>query len=326
LQGQVNIGGECFDNVVITLGKSAINPQKKQYLGDILLIDGAFNLKTENIEKTKLLEKWLFNGVKVEDEVKSNSDILDDEAYKKYAKIAGVKDFLAYKAFIIVESGGNGFFEYSGKNIPKLLFERHLMYKCLNNGKIWSIEAKDDPRKDKSIDLDELLKNRPEIVAKEGFNWCKKCNEKKLPNTYILKGESCATQGHDQSWFNKECYISTKQNYEDRFLEAVKIHKECAYMSTSWGLGQVIGANFRNEFSSIDDMEKLLMNGTESSQLLIMSSFIKNNPTLQNAINTEDWSTAAREYNGDGYAKNKYDENLKKQYEELKKEYKKLEK
>jgi hypothetical protein len=38
-----------------SLGKSAINPQKKQYLGDILLIDGAFNLKTENIEKTKLL-------------------------------------------------------------------------------------------------------------------------------------------------------------------------------------------------------------------------------------------------------------------------------
>jgi len=64
LQGQVNLGGECFDNVVITLGKSAINPQKKQYLGDILLIDGAFNLKTENIEKTKLLEKWLFDGVK----------------------------------------------------------------------------------------------------------------------------------------------------------------------------------------------------------------------------------------------------------------------
>jgi hypothetical protein len=66
LQGQVNIGGECFDNVVITLGKSAINPQEKQYLGDILLIDGAFNLKTENIEKTKLLEKWLFDGVKVD--------------------------------------------------------------------------------------------------------------------------------------------------------------------------------------------------------------------------------------------------------------------
>jgi hypothetical protein len=331
LQGQVNIGGECFDDVTITLGKSVINPQKKQYLGDILLIDGAFNLKTENIEKTKLLQKWLYSALKEEKkeeekEMDKKVEILDNEAYKKYAKIAGVKDFLAYKAFTIVESGGNGFFEYSGKNIPKLLFERHLMYKCLKNGKIWSIEAKDDPRKDKSIDLDELLKNRPEIVAKEGFNWCKKCNEKKLPNTYILKGESCATQGHDQSWFNKECYISTKQNYEDRFLEAVKIHKECAYMSTSWGLGQVIGANFRNEFSSIDDMEKLLMNGTESSQLLIMSSFIKNNPTLQNAINTEDWSTAAREYNGDGYAKNKYDENLKKQYEELKKEYKKLEK
>jgi hypothetical protein len=280
-------------------------------------------IKTDNNDQAKLVEKWLFDGVKEEDEVKSNSDILDDEAYKKYAKIAGVNDFLAFKAFTIVESDGNGFFEYNGKNIPKMLFERHLMYKCLKNGRIWSIEAKDDPRKDKSIDLDVLVKNNPEIVAKEGFNWCKKCNEKKFPNTYILKGENCATQGHNKSWFNKECYISTTQNYEDRFLEAVKIHKECAYMSTSWGLGQVIGANFRNDFSSIDDMEKLLMNGTESSQLLIMASFIKNNSALQNAINTVDWSTAAREYNGEGYAKNKYDENLKKEYEELKKEYKK---
>lgn len=76
MQGQVNIGGECFDNVVITLGKSAINPQKKQYLGDILLIDGAFNLKTENLEKTKLLEKWLFSSLKQE---KKEDDIKDAE-------------------------------------------------------------------------------------------------------------------------------------------------------------------------------------------------------------------------------------------------------
>jgi len=74
LQGQVNLGGECFDNVVITLGKSAINPQKKQYLGDILLIDGAFNLKTENIEKTKLLEKWLFSSLKEEKKDEKKED------------------------------------------------------------------------------------------------------------------------------------------------------------------------------------------------------------------------------------------------------------
>jgi hypothetical protein len=54
----------------------------------------------------------------------------------------------------------------------------------------------------------------------------------------------------------------------------VKIHKEYAYMATSWGLGQVIGANFRNEFNSIEEMEKELMTGNSSSQLFLMATFI----------------------------------------------------
>jgi hypothetical protein len=78
LQGQINIGGECLDNLEITLGKSVINPQKKQYIGDILFIDDAFNLKTENIQKTKLLEKWLFDGVK--EGVDNNNNDINNES------------------------------------------------------------------------------------------------------------------------------------------------------------------------------------------------------------------------------------------------------
>jgi predicted chitinase len=86
LQGQINIGGECLDNLEITLGKSVINPQKKQYIGDILFIDDAFNLKTENIQKTKLLEKWLFDGVKEEAVKQEKIDfagIISSELLKK---------------------------------------------------------------------------------------------------------------------------------------------------------------------------------------------------------------------------------------------------
>ena len=96
MQGQVNIGGECFDNVVITLGKSAINPQEKQYLGDILLIDGAFNLKTGNIEKTKLLEKWLYSTLteeKKEEEKKEEKK--DEEKTSNLNKALSVMEAIA---------------------------------------------------------------------------------------------------------------------------------------------------------------------------------------------------------------------------------------
>ncbi|MDI9881040.1 N-acetylmuramidase domain-containing protein [Flectobacillus longus] len=273
-------------------------------------------LKTDNNDQTTLVEKWLFEKAKVMDEGTNSNDILDDETFKKYAKLAGIKDFIAFKAFTVVESGGNGFFEVEGKKVPKLLFERHLMYKCLRDGKIWGVVASNDPRKDNNIVLSELLENRPEIVSKTGFEWCKKCSSS---NTYVIKGENCETNSHNEIWFYNNCYIPTTENYEKRFLEAVEIHKECAYMATSWGIGQVIGANFRNEFNSIDEMEKELMNGNSSSQLFIMASFIKNNSTLKNAINDKEWAIAASEYNGPNYSKNKYDEKLKKEYEKLKK-------
>ena len=96
MQGQVNIGGECFDNVVITLGKSAINPQKKQYIGDILFIDDAFNLKTENIQKTKLLEKWLFGTLTEEKKEKEKKEEKkDDEKTSNLDKALSVMEAIA---------------------------------------------------------------------------------------------------------------------------------------------------------------------------------------------------------------------------------------
>ena len=334
--GQISIGDICIDNFSLELlphdasGVQVYSSKKDQYDDSAVKISGnslIFNdyqspttktltLKTDNNDQTILVEKWLFEKAKVMDEGTNSNDILDDETFKKYAKLAGIKDFIAFKAFTVVESGGNGFFEVDGKKVPKLLFERHLMYKCLRDGKIWGVVASNDPRKDNNIVLSELLENRPEIVAKTGFEWCKKCASS---NNYVIKGENCETNSHNEIWFYNHCYIPTKENYEKRFLEAAKIHKECAYMATSWGLGQVIGANFRSEFTSIDEMEKELMNGNSSSQLFIMASFIKNNSTLKNAINNKEWAIAASEYNGPNYSKNKYDEKLKKEYEKLKK-------
>jgi hypothetical protein len=332
--GQVSIGDICIDNFSVkSIPNSArivLNRDKKTQYNDPAVEISSNNITirdysnpgtnlvigTDDNEQAKLVEKWMFEDGNNGESKNNNGDILDDEIYRKYAKLAGIKDFIAFKAFAIVESGGNGFFEVDGKKVPKLLFERHLMYKCLKNGKIWNVISSDDPRKDESIILTDLLINRPEIVAKTGFEWCKKCNS---TNNYVIKGKDCETSSHGEDWFYNNCYIPTSENYEKRFLEAVKIHKECAYMATSWGLGQVIGANFRNEFNSIEEMEKELMTGNSSSQLFIMATFIKNNSNLKNAINKKDWATAALIYNGSKYKKNKYDEKLKNAYEKLKK-------
>jgi hypothetical protein len=90
-------------------------------------------------------------------------------------------------------------------------------------------------------------------------------------------------------------------------------------MSTSWGLGQVMGYNFRDSYKNIDDMENEIMKGGSMSQISIMANFIKSDKDLQNAINKEDWATAASIYNGPTYYVHSYDKKIKEKYENLKK-------
>ena len=117
--------------------------------------------------------------------------------------------------------------------------------------------------------------------------------------------------------WTKAYYKKGKAEYE-RYLLAKKIDEECAMMSTSWGMGQVMGFNYKA--AGYDCLKDFVdsMYCSEKDQLLAMCRFIKSNTKMYNALKNEDWATFARLYNGSGYAANKYDEKLKKAFDTYK--------
>ena len=96
----------------------------------------------------------------------------------------------------------------------------------------------------------------------------------------------------------------------DRLAKAAKIHKEAAHLSASYGLGQVMGFNYKVAgYKNVFDMVEAF-DMSETNQLLGMINFIKSNRNLVTAIQKLDWASFARGYNGPSYAKNNYDVKL----------------
>ena len=90
---------------------------------------------------------------------------------------------------------------------------------------------------------------------------------------------------------------------------AYDIDADAALLSTSWGLGQVMGSNFKMVgCASVDQMVKQAMDA-EVSQLRHMAGFIKSAGLIDN-LQALDWAGFAKGYNGPGYAKNQYDVKL----------------
>ena len=86
--------------------------------------------------------------------------------------------------------------------------------------------------------------------------------------------------------------------------------EEIAALATSWGVGQVMGFNFKAlGHTSAVSMVKWFAD-SEANQLEGMVRFIKSNPAMLAALKAKDWAGFAKRYNGEGYAKNKYDTKL----------------
>lgn len=94
---------------------------------------------------------------------------------------------------------------------------------------------------------------------------------------------------------------------------ACAINEDAALLSTSWGLGQIMGFNYRMVGRpSVQAMVKEAADA-EAGQLRQMAAFIRASG-LQGALATKDWAKFARGYNGPSYAKNAYDAKLAKAY------------
>lgn len=91
--------------------------------------------------------------------------------------------------------------------------------------------------------------------------------------------------------------------------KAVRIDANAAYESTSWGIGQVMGAHWLwLGFPHVHALVAEARSGA-AGQIRLMVRYI-DKAGLICVLNAQDWQAFARGYNGPSYAKNGYDRKL----------------
>jgi hypothetical protein len=97
---------------------------------------------------------------------------------------------------------------------------------------------------------------------------------------------------------------------------AYEIDPDAALLSTSWGLGQIMGSNYK--MAGCQSVQAMVEEATESEagQLRQMASFIRSAGLLDELV-AKNWAGFAKGYNGPGYAKNQYDAKLAAAYAKL---------
>ena len=94
---------------------------------------------------------------------------------------------------------------------------------------------------------------------------------------------------------------------------AIQINRTAALSSTSWGIGQVMGAHWKwLGYGSVDALVAEARSGVVG-QVRLMARYIEK-AGLVKAIQEEDWTAFARTYNGSSYRQNRYDEKLVKAF------------
>lgn len=119
--------------------------------------------------------------------------------------------------------------------------------------------------------------------------------------------------------WNRSKYFGGDREYI-RLANALSINHAAALKSASWGMFQVMGMNYAQ--CGCKDIDEFVgkMKSSEEDQLMLTIRFLKNNH-LCSALNTHNWASFARYYNGPSYAANKYDIKLAQAYLKYKDTY-----
>jgi len=90
-----------------------------------------------------------------------------------------------------------------------------------------------------------------------------------------------------------------------RLARAIELNRDAALQSCSWGLGQIMGSNYKLAgFPEAEDMVAAMC-AAEDAQLLAFAKFLRSTK-LDAALRAHDWAALARGYNGPDYAINQY--------------------
>lgn len=111
--------------------------------------------------------------------------------------------------------------------------------------------------------------------------------------------------------------VRNPKTQRERWLlleRAMSIHRQAALESTSWGLGQVMGAHWEwLSYQSIDELVSEARSGI-AGQVSLMLNFI-DKAGLKVNLQAKDWRDFARRYNGPAFARNQYDSRMAAAYQ-----------
>lgn len=98
-----------------------------------------------------------------------------------------------------------------------------------------------------------------------------------------------------------------------RLAEAIEIDETAALKACSWGLGQILGENYKAAgYDTVQEMVRDCLD-SEAAHLEMMVRFIKAK-RLDEALRRHDWAAFAKGYNGASYATHNYHTRLAKAY------------
>jgi len=115
-----------------------------------------------------------------------------------------------------------------------------------------------------------------------------------------------------KSWGTKP-YPKGSDAVYDEIRRAVEIDETAALLSTSWGLGQIMGSNYK--LAGCTTVREMVEQACESevNQLRHMGSFLRSTNLLK-PLRFKDWAAFAKGYNGPAYATHSYDVKLANAY------------
>lgn len=112
-------------------------------------------------------------------------------------------------------------------------------------------------------------------------------------------------------------YGASKAQY-GRLERAYALDATAALRATSWGAFQILADNYaRCGFGTVDLFVTAMCQSAQQ-QMQAFVAFILFSHPLTKALQTKDWATFARIYNGPAYASNHYDTALEQKYEATK--------
>jgi hypothetical protein len=112
--------------------------------------------------------------------------------------------------------------------------------------------------------------------------------------------------------WDRKLYKGGEKEY-DRLEEALKLDRQAALQSASWGRFQIMGFNHKAAGYATVDAFVEAMYESEGNHLQAFIAFLKSTK-LDAPLREKRWADFARGYNGTDYRKNRYDEKLEKAY------------